>query len=382
MARIGFSTSDRGAAGVPVSELASRAFAAAKLSMGASGYSHDDRLDCASRIVALILSDAASEGAAPVARCSATYCDGRSAGVRYVTDDHGASVPVPACTAHATRHAVATGETVPAYFRDGRPLATFGRMTGVASNFRRSLDRRRVAEAKAAATGSGFDAEPTGVAEARTALATISPEAAHAAARDALAALGLPRMGRAYPLAYAALRGTAERDALAELGIGTHSASDGAARVAVSKALSKARKAVPSAARWDFAGHLQALHLLDTGGVALKPRQSTRETGKGADMDALAPSALAEQRSAWDAAENGRELRTSQRNADAALKITHAAPTPVAPGYEPSWTRALPANVDRRLARAVELKRERAQTGAAADRAPLDAERGASYPVR
>jgi hypothetical protein len=320
-------------AGIPVHELPSRTYAAAKLAMQSSEYSHDDRLDCSAAIIGRLMADAQDH-------------------MNRVPAKHGAARDVLAYMRRAELRAPSYGETIPS------SLASFSRMSGMAANFRRSLDRRRAAEDRAmAASAASADFTPRMAEDATTDLATQRPEAAHAAAREALAALGLPRLGRAYPLAYAAVRAIPERTALAELGIGSHAASDGATRVAVSSALSRARKAVPSAQRWDMAEHLRAVGLLDTEGCAMKP---TRSRNTSANLDT-------------------RE-RTSQRHMDAALEQRHTAPDPRS---EPAdWTRDLAPATDARLARAVELRRMRADARKLAEREALDAERGHSYPVR
>lgn len=305
--------------GTPVAELPSRAYAAAKLAMSSSAYSHDDRLDCASEITERFLKDAAE------------------------------ALRLPDCSAV---------DFIP------RELGSFTRMSGLASNFRRSLDRRRAAEdAAAAAAAATEDFRPKiatpDAASVAVELAPVDMKAAHAAAREALAGLGLSRLGKAYPLAYAAVRGITEQDAALELGIGARSATDGARRKAVSVAMKRARNAVPSyAAGMDRDAHMHALPLLDTGGVAMKAKQSQRVA-----------SGLVSERE-----------RMSQRHMDAACIVRTEQPQPVAGPAD--WVQDLPANTERRLRRAVELKRERANASNAAKLTAKTAEAGHAYAVR
>lgn len=318
-----------GGTGAPergVDSVTARAFAAAKLSMRGANYSDTERLEFAAYAVARVMEDAASWQPDTV---------------------HGSAADV---LKYVRRMEVRTDVLNSAAERVPAELATFTRLSGMAANYRRGIDRDRARDAEHAATqAASEDFTPRmGAAE----LAPVSPRAAQLAAMEALASIGLPRLGRAFPLAYAAVRdGNAELCA-AELG----APNAGAFRVR----LNAARKCIPSAKRYSFAEHLNATGLLDAGGRSVKGTHAAKLDG---------PS---------------KALRTRDG-------ATHPAP-PVFPvdartdrrlirkrATAPEWTLSLHPATAARLRRAAELRKARAIETDPAERASMDAERGTDY---
>ncbi len=161
-------------------ELARRAVSAAMLAMpDRKVYSDSDVADVAAEIVARVLADS------PVKRCP---CGGPVRWRQLVTDDYGTAVPVWRCDEHRSavaRMVIDRTDFIPAH------KVAVTRLYGLASNLRRSLDRQRDRDAKAAgaeAAANRFSPAP----EDDTAEELAgSPEAAHRAAMALLAAAGV-----------------------------------------------------------------------------------------------------------------------------------------------------------------------------------------------
>lgn len=85
-------------------------------------------------------------------------------------------------------------------------LASMTRLIGMASNMRRTLDRDRARDAQDCADRAAAAFSPGLAHLQEQERAETGPDAAHGRARDMLSALGLPRLGRAYPVAYTAAR--------------------------------------------------------------------------------------------------------------------------------------------------------------------------------
>lgn len=384
-------------------ELQRRALAAASLAMRGSMYAPEDRAECAAVISETLLSKAqrrdrysAPDLSGPLGAPCADSAE-RGAMLRRLDNWHRQGSMLDFL------RTAPTGEIL-------RSDATFTRMSGIAANYRRSIDRTRIREEQEAgerAATEGF--RVPSFADTLSELAELHPVAAHRAAREALSALGLPRLGKAYPLAYAAVRGIAERSACHELGIGADSRTDGAARVAVSKALSKARAAVPSyspdapegtgrpsdvlrwisnaergAERFTFNGHLSALMLLDSEGRSVKASYSRTHS---ADLDTrdrtsqdsalrsgiISPEVSASKTRKMSAAQVGASLRRAG---------TRERLTTVGPHASQHWREGLTDVQRARLMRASELRRLRADSPDAAERDRSAAPAGLPYVVR
>lgn len=176
-----------------------------------------------------------------------------------------------------------------------RRLATMTRAYGHAANYRRAVEaavqRDRIETGKQEARDTWTAAVQTPEEAALWPAMRPGLEAAHEAARDMLSALGLSRLGRAYPLAYAAARasqGAALDDICADGLPRTGRPADvlawidraPAVRENVKKNLQRARALYPSAAACTIEAHAYALGV--DGGRAMK---STYSRNRSADLD-------------------------------------------------------------------------------------------------
>lgn len=146
-------------------ELLSRCTAAARMALGGKQWSPDDRADCAGHILLETLSKVDGAGAA-----------------------------------ESTWHLPADA-------------ASFRRLVNLAANWRRSVEAaRRRDDEDAAERGRNDAGEDPALAAL---LRPVSPTAddAHRAAREMLTALGVPRLGKLYPVAYTAARQYIAREA-------------------------------------------------------------------------------------------------------------------------------------------------------------------------
>lgn len=306
-------------------DLWSRCMAAAKLAMRGKEFSHDDRTDCAADIAARHWA-AAVEASAIVSviadRRVRIGGDGASGGVMYSAKSRQKSKDDRSVVR------VATDALRP----DHAP--SFGTLYGQASNWRRSLERRRVHETEIAARNAA-DSFGDAVIQDTPEELRSSPEAARDRAADMLGALGLPRLGKCFPMAYRAARQSMGGDVAAEL----IAKELGTTLTALDMSQSRARKRIPSLATMDKAAHADALHI-PTGGVALKPSKTRAEHRSfldGGDSD-------------WRTrpeTEAPVTVRTDRR-----LIRKH--------DRRPAWTEGLPPTTAARLAKAAELRRERA----------------------
>ena len=207
-------------------DLASRSRAAAVMAFKGKAYGPEDVADAAAHIVAAVT------GAAHAER------RGRPADVLAWMD-------------YAERY-----PTLARRYADGVPheSATMTRLYGLASNLRRTLDRDRVRDAADIAERDrrgGFHAGTPGAAPPSP--APLDAASAHETARDLLGGLGLARLGKLYPVAYAAARdghGSTAEEIAAELAM-----TPGNLRVH----LNRSAKKVPSAQLFSPAAHAEAL---------------------------------------------------------------------------------------------------------------------------
>lgn len=367
-------------------DLRRKATAAAALAMRGASYSPDDRADAAATIAARIM----AEVDGPAWSDFRPAAPNRAAVLRMIDrvwsgELHPASVAIPA------------------------EVASFSRMSGMAANLRRSIDRDRARanQSQGERAADGFALPPRTSEEDRAALlselASISPDAAHRAALGAVDALGVSGEYAAYVLAYCALRSKTDaqgklvgaRAALAELDAAAGEdgpKTDAAAEKRTSRALSAGRKSVPSwqHPRWDgqprecFNAHLDACQLLDSEGYAAK---ASRTRNLSADLDtadrttqnaALRAGLISEEVNA----SKTRKLSAAQIAAALRRSAERAPDTTVGPRTARHWREYLTDTQRARLHRAAEIRREHASADGADARDTANAERGTEYAVR
>lgn len=293
------------------------------------------------------------------------------------------------CAAYVAEHlahAIPGGfkaETFPADW------ASMMRLRRHAGHWRRDYIRRadRTEDIDAAAE-AGFspraiEADPVEV---------LTVDQAHARARDLLAALGLPRMGKAYPLAYVAARFSSavaladDDEAMAliasELGYDPTAGNGRGGGDTFRKAISRARAAVPSAARFPMAAHLDIL------GVDIW-REPSGATPLPANFAASVQRTRAHDgRHQDDREREGTRIRPGDRTPNVRGSVVPLAPvterrigattasakvagkvTPARRRATPAaWTLTLPAPSRRRLAMGAALMRKRVAAKSAGDR--------------
>jgi hypothetical protein len=360
-------------------ELSSRCAAAARLSLRGTGYTPEDRAECAAHIRALVLSKHGgtvpdvAERAERGPRAAGTPCRDRAerAGmIRYLD------------TALSRHPSYWDFLRTRAEVRIPRESVRFSWLTQRAADFRRTLDADRKRDADHAAERAGTDGFVPRIMEDGPAdHLPITAERAHAAALDMLAPVGLTGNYGAYLTAYTAQRltGAAMLGAAvpmdriaAELGYEGPSASK-----TLGMALTRGRKSIPSAHAWStaravstetgkpygespaVARHLDAFHLLDTGGVARKPTASRNATVNLETSERYSDGITRECRTRTD--------RTCKR--DMRRKYAPA-----------DWTRDLPPATAMRLARAAALRKDRRKVTDHGTRDRIDTERGAARP--
>lgn len=314
---------------VTPAELASRCAAAVKMSMGSKSYTLEDRRDGAAHLLTHLLRKRTGKGSAADVLRFLDWCESRPATVRMLAVEDIAHIPAVAYSMTALCHE--------------------------AANYRRSIDRRRKRDdadaqrqAQRFSTGGKLELErPT----------APTPEAAHETARELLSALGLPRLGRAYPVAYGAARrmlmveaqtvrqgklagkttGRAmltESDATgeqcaAELGL-THSA--------YRKALSAERiaRVIPSVTVRSIEAHADALGI-ETDASPARKATATR----------MAATDIGDRANGW----RGKEAPMP----DAAPVTVRMDPNMIRAAQAPDWTKDLPAGTRARLAHAAAI---------------------------
>lgn len=190
-------------AGDPMADLTSRCKAAAKLNLRGDKYSDADRDDCAAKVLSDVLT---RDESAPVCPC------GGPAEYRVVMTGPAARMlpPMALCIRHA-RTAPKARRILPREYVASE--VAFGTLSGMASNYRRSIDRDRKRDrAKGQAEAIGFvpDVAHTVINgdSGRLRFQTADQSARHA--REMLAALGCRPLRKgdlnAYVLAYVAAR--------------------------------------------------------------------------------------------------------------------------------------------------------------------------------
>lgn len=260
-----------------------------------------------------------------------------------------------------------------------------------ACNLRRSLDRQRardLTEGANRAAEDHFTAElvaaeegnrAAGALTERTELVPVAGKpnryrvgtsygvrltdagTAHRAARDLLGALGVNRLGRAYPLAYCAARS----GALFSMDLG---AAEMTAQLAdelkttpraLTMQLTRARRALPSVkADRDRRDHAAALGMVDAGGIARKPTNSRTHS---ADLDPRdRRPEEAPMRTVVDESILIDRLRESLTMCAAMAACAPLGVKITAPDRRPAWARNLKGATATRLAHAAKLRERRA----------------------
>lgn len=188
-------------------DLLSTAAAAARLAMTGKQYSPDDKADCAADVAARIMSGF------PAPVCLPGQCGGEAFYTVPIADDLGGTVRVPRCVKHAAGMDDAHLIPPDAAFIP-QDAGSFTRCANLAANYRRGLDRQRARDEREANANAAHDGM-IGPGPDAALIRPVAPtaDAAHAAARDMLSDLGLPRLGKAYPLAYTAARSVVAKEA-------------------------------------------------------------------------------------------------------------------------------------------------------------------------
>lgn len=301
---------------VSPADLMSRARAAARLAMRGNGYSTEDRVDCAAHIVERTLEKVPS-----LPMSGDTDRKGSPAQVLAWIDR------VWSGYLHPATHAASVPEQ----------WATFSRMTGLAANYRRTLDRDRARD-----TADALETAATRSFIPAPGLSSDDPETrgswrgAAETANAMLAATGLPSEGLWWNVAYAAARsatGMGAPDVASELAVSPATLRQHLTRFPARVPASPVVGFLPS--HW----HL-ALNTPDTATPA-GHRTPMLRVDERTRPDHPAPITLRRTRTVrpW----NGRKVA--------------------------QWATQLPAGTDARLRRATEMKRARAQAADPAERA-------------
>lgn len=299
--------------GLSLEEAASRCFGAARLALRGERWGYTFQIDCAADVLADVLAETLRN------------------------PKRGRPADVLAWIDFAERF-----PTAAARFTDGvaREALSMTRLYGMASNWRRAEERDRDRIRKAGAARVRLTDGSTGPMAER---AAASPAAARETAVDILGQLGLARLGKLYPVAYAAAReadGLTGDEIAAELGVKAPT---------LRKQISRASDRVPSAAAYGYREHAEALRV-----------DEYRPAGKrGQNVDPMSgPDA-----NAWRGA--GGPVPEYPVN------VRHTEPTAPAWNGEDcaDWAKSIRPSAAARLAQAARLQRERA-----AQRAPLTRE--------
>lgn len=317
---------------LPVTELWTRCNAAASLAMKGKSYSPEDRAECAAEIAAKHWSAAKLAGATVTTMTPRRIMvggDGASGAVTYSGKRQAKSIDAPRV------------EILPTDAIRNDHAPSFGTLYGEARNLRRSLDRRRATEADHAAREAAENFAASIVIADDPEDVRSTPEDARDRAIEMLSALGLPRLGKCFPVAYRAAR------AATETGADIIARELHTTVPALDMAQSRARKRIPSLNAHGRAAHADALHLPD-GGIALKP---TRTRTESADLGATDWRCKPETVAPVTVRTDRRLIRKNDR--------------------KPDWTRGLSATADARLAKAAELRRARRDAENVAERDAL-----------
>lgn len=315
----------------------SRAFAAAKLALRGESWGYVMQADCAADILSTILAELAAEqrqNARRADRCRRGVCGARPAYAVTLDDGSNGSATVPLCMLHSRGHAdrralIAYGDT------DAVPAAvlSFSRLYGMANNWRRGEERAR----KRAAEGAKISGQQDGSGEDQT-RAAATPDAARQTAVDTLDGLGLARLGKLYPVAYAAAReqyGLTGDEIAAELGVKP---------ATLRKQISRAADRVPSAATYTAADHADALRVDEYA-------QQGAHRGHAATM-----------------AQDWRGDGGATPEHPASVRQTAPTAQPWDGSTAADWAATIPASTAARLAYAAKLQRDRARARSAMDR--------------
>lgn len=294
---------------IDVTDLQSRCAAAARMALRGQNWSAEDRADCAADLVCRVWSDVVESNRigsrAGKVRSSVAYGD-------RVT--YSQKSPQKSLDRVDTDARVAT---IPA------DLATFTRLYGLASNYRRGVERQRERDIADAMLNAERASDFHAFTEAPASEVGGTPWQARRTALELLRTIGLlgesesPHWGPVWTLAYASARAveSAEWD-------GNGIARDAVAEEleltpdALRQHLSRAVARIPAAATHTRAQWAEALYV-PTGGVALKPSRSrtlsadmgTRQNGP---RDYLKP----EDHARVESRRDGRIIRRTDRLSD------------------------------------------------------------------
>lgn len=219
-----------------------------------------------------------------------------------------------------------------------RAKLSMTRLYGMASNWRRGHERAAERLRRAAVEGMSIADSALGAPVERPA---ATPTAARQTAIDALSELGLARLGKLYPVAYAAAReadGLTGDEIAAELGVNA---------ATLRKQISRAGTKVPSAATHTYREHAETLRV-----------DEYRPAGKRGEVKPMS----GPESNDWRGA--GAPVPVHP------VKVSMAAPT--AREWDGNrcadWAKDIPATTAARLAYAAKLQRERAKNADALDR--------------
>lgn len=221
----------------------SRCTAAASLAMRGENYSTEDRLDCASKLLERLWSDARTPHGLDRADCTMTRLSGMAANYRRGLDRL-REVERRAAASDAFRPAIAPsvedhsveGDPWTVHAATPRHAEPMSQPHGSPADVLRYLDTVETIRDRCTAWPASWSPMLR-----ETAATTVALGGAHQRAQDMLAAIGLPRLGKLYPVAYMAARtasGVPVETASAELGY----SSPDTARVILNRRLKAARK--------------------------------------------------------------------------------------------------------------------------------------------
>lgn len=345
---------------IPMSEVMRLARNAAGMAMKGKAYGPDDRADAAATITLRVWEAASEAGRITRAPGSPAKISGGTTGAPAAmpTSLGGRVKMSKGKKAKAAPALLIIEPAVPA------EMATMKILLSHASNLRKSLLRDRNRQERLGAIEArerGFVAHVPSMSYG----APADPAEAHRAARAMLGELGLARLGKAYPLAYAAARAAAgmlEREVATELGV---------SRGTFVSTLSRQAAKVPSGHTHSYRAHADALHVdehrdLPRVKAAAGLSEATRERSGDTVPNTGTPS-RSEAAAAAYRAEYGPHAELPARGRKAIVSEHPVSERRLAGGRRKwngktaaEWTTGLHPATRGRLHRSAEIQRERA----------------------
>lgn len=320
---------------MPYSEAVSRCFAAARTALKGDRWGYAVQLDCAADVLGNVLAE--------------TLTNPR----RGLPADVLAWIAfVERCPTSARRYAEGVDRSVMA----------MGRLVGMAANWRRGYLREVARLKEVGAANVRLTEGSAGPMAERDA---ASPDAARTTAVEMLSALGLPRVGKLYPVAYAAAReadGLSGEEIATELGVKPATLRKQLSRAAYTARDSLTHGRAPQC-DVEVIGRTGATTIMPIGGGQRMPSPavySAREHAEVLRVDEYRPAGKRGQILAWQTGDDANAWRTAQTDAPVVTRRTTPTREPWNGVTCAWWAEGLPATTAARLAHNAERQRERA----------------------